>query len=248
MSNVINVILFLAIPLFPWLILGYILGVKEYFPSSIWIYISEFASFYLIPFGLIIYKKYKNRNRAWATFAMAASLVLMIPSVIFVGKDISGRMINNKTLAKWENSIFTACQSFNRDNSPLNFNIRFKDQVWKMINGHIDDSDRDQLLRDKPEEWNNAVKLIAMIDEQYQETGSIYVVENSNSPTGIKAVQYTWSVFICDLENKQIILENRFVGPMPPAKLTVTDTAGYKIYGVKPIAEYQTWIDGLTDK
>jgi uncharacterized membrane protein len=171
MNNFIDLVIFLAIPIIVWMVLGLIIGIGEYGPSSFWVYACEFTSVYLFPLGLILYNKIKKRNQVLATISMVVSFILIIPSVIYIRNDISSVKAKQQTFTLWENSLLTTCQSFGGGFLPSNAEIKIKEQIWMVTNGRFGENDKDQLLFKEPEEWNSIVQAIAMIDESYRETG-----------------------------------------------------------------------------
>jgi hypothetical protein len=242
-------------PFIPWWFVWYVAAPKGFDPSSFWVYICMWPTLILLIFlGTSLYEIFKEKNRGLGKFAMAAgSLVLLIPSVIYVVNDISLARerydTREQTFTLWENSILASCPSINEDSSPSDGSVKPKGRIWMVINGRFATSDRDELLLLTPEERSNTVRAIALIDESYRETGMHYAEDNFlyKTGTGILAVQYSWSVSICDLDARRFIAKKAFVGPEPPEKIS-SRAITEDVFGIRPYVEYETWIKTLTDR
>lgn len=236
----------LALPFLIWAGIASIMGVKVFYSgTSTWIIVCEMASVYLIPVGVLLYRTLKKRNHPWATSVLTTALVLFIPSAIFVGYDIS--TYHRVPFSEWRDSIITSCRSFPKDSSPTTKPAKITDTIWMMYTGQYP-LVPPSVPGDTPEEWAKAVRFIAVVDEIVQPTDYEYVDEKTNFKLGIRAVQYTWKVLVCDLLNKRIVAETTIVGLPPPEKISSSTAAGAsnRMYGILPFDEYDAWIKTLT--
>jgi hypothetical protein len=249
MSYIPGIIIFLVIPILVWYFLASLIGVKEYSPSSFLGFIFLFASVYIIPLGILLFKDFKTKNRTWAILAMVGSVVMFVFSIFYLGHDISLVREKQDTDTQWISSIIASCQSFIRNDSPSKGDISKIDQEWIMYDSRLNASYAgDQQFQKKlntPEERKNNARVIAIIYASDRKTGQTYFDIKSKESTNIQAVQITWNVSICDLKNRSVI-EKVFVGPKPPENLTTSQRGG--TYGISPKSAYQTWIGTLINK
>lgn len=250
MDFIIGLMIILGIPVIAWYLLGLLFGVKDFYPTSIWTYLCELLSVYTILVWIYLARKKKIERTLRMGLAFAASLIALVFSLIYLGKGIASAGDYQQRYIQWKDTILATCRSFPVDPSPVPGSLASVDQVWNMTAGKFDDitSELQNFLRTyrTPAEWENTLRVVAIIDETYQVTGSYYVDSVlSNSPTGLRAVRYTWDVTICDRDNQRLF-EKVFDGPEPPEKLTTSETAGD--VGIRPTADYQAWVALLVGK
>lgn len=66
-----------------------------------------------------------------------------------------------------------------------------------------------------------------------------------DSATGIKGVQYTWSILVVEVPDKVITAENVIHGPVPPKITSVNKFDMPDKIGDRPFAKYSTWTNKL---
>jgi hypothetical protein len=242
-------VILLAVPFGLWNVIAGFLGARSYMPSSFWVYLCECASI-LLPtfFFIILYDFFKNNERSWPAFAKGlVCLLLIVPCTNYVIQDISKARLSEQNFALWEQSVLAACQAISKDSALPKGDGIIDERAWKAINGRFETADRAQLLGLTPEKRSEDVRLIALIGETYRGVGSYTVEGKSSQPRSfnhIPAVQYTWNVSICDLAANRIISAQEIVGPMPPAVIEVSgDVVNPTVSGIKPLVEYQAWIE-----
>ncbi len=76
MNFIIGSMMLLGIPVIAWYLLGLIWGVKDFYPSSIWMYLCELLSVYIILGWLYFLRKKKFERTLRMLLAFGFSLIV----------------------------------------------------------------------------------------------------------------------------------------------------------------------------
>lgn len=242
-----GVAIFLGFPILFWNTVAVVFfGVRDFHATSIWIYLCEFLTVYLIPLIIILLRKVKD-NPIVVSVASLVSLVLLVFGFITLRNTINLGRQDQQIYDQWKASILSLCESYPVNAHPAQGEVPNVDRVWFFEHATYSDRDESAFLEtySTPADWNAAVHTIALIFGNYVDSGYEYVDQKTGITTGVRAVRYTWSVSVCDLQNKQRI-NTTLVGPEPPETITFSQSGG--VYGIQPYDQYDAWVATLTGK
>ncbi len=234
-------------PFMAWQVIGHSMGVIQYKPSTLIAYAGIFLSFNLpLLMGYLTYLQI--RKHIFTRFQMLglglAGAILFVSSIYINLHDIRDVKAVLDSYPAWETSTLAKCQSLIAS-SPVNSDgLPIRNTILTVTGKTFDYEDikKLQLLSDL--ERSAAARYIAVIQETYQETNTVYSLKGSGMAGGTPAVIYTWDVSVCDLEAGVIAAHAVLVGPTPPAEVSVSSSIP-NVIGIRPRDQYSAWIDSL---
>lgn len=171
------------------------------------------------------------------------AILAILACLFFAGREVARDAAHKRDYQDWRQSIMAACRSFKEPTPPATPQP-IREHILQVYYGQY------PLVPETPpgstpEEWDQAVRFVAVVVETYEPTGYEYVDEKSKYKLGIQAVAYTFNVRVCDMKERSLVASTTIVGAPPPETVPGWINAVNGVYGILPFDDLDAWLATL---